>query len=48
MTNGNESKNFRELEDVEQANTVDMKIWKFITYDSGKYVFARRVRPLVE
>lgn len=40
--------NFLEIENVEQANTIDMKIWKFITYDSGHYVFARRVKPLVK
>ena len=42
------NKNFLEVETQEQANTIDMKIWKFITYDGGKYVFARRVKPLVE
>ena len=41
-------KNFMEVETQEEANTIDMKIWKFITYDSGKYVFARRVKPLVK
>lgn len=46
MTNEQNRSNFLEIEDVAQANQVDMHIWKFITYDSGKYVFARRVKPL--
>ncbi len=33
--------NFLEVETCEQANALDMRIWKFITYDSGKYVFAK-------
>ena len=41
-------RNFMEIEDCEQANSVDMKIWKFVTYDGGKYVFARRIKPLVK
>lgn len=41
------NKNFLEVETVEEANTIDMRIWKFITYDNGHYVFARRVKPLV-
>ena len=40
--------NFREVEGVEEANTVDMRVWKFITHDGGKYIFARRVKPLVD
>jgi hypothetical protein len=40
--------NFKEVETCEEANAVDMKIWKFMTYEGGKYVFARRVKPLTE
>ena len=43
-----EEKNFREVETEEEANTVDLRIWKFVTYDSGRYVFARRMKPLVK
>lgn len=38
--------NFMEIEKLDEANLVDMRIWKFVTYDSGKYVFARRVKPI--
>lgn len=32
--------NFIEVETCEQANAIDLRIWKFVTYDGGKYVFA--------
>jgi hypothetical protein len=41
-------KNFREVETEEEANAIDMRIWKFVTYDGGRYVFARRAKPLVK
>jgi hypothetical protein len=41
-------KNFWEIETEQEANMVDLKIWKFITYDGGKYIFARRVKPLTK
>lgn len=39
-------KNFIEVETVEEANIVDMKIWKLLVYENGKWVFARRSKPI--
>jgi hypothetical protein len=39
--------NFMEVDTVEQANSVDLRIWKFVDHENGKYVFARRTKPLV-
>jgi hypothetical protein len=38
--------NFREVETVEEANMIDLETWKFVGLQDGKYIFAKRMRPL--
>jgi len=38
--------NFIECESVEEANQVNMEVYRFVSYSDrqGKYIFTRRVR----
>ena len=41
------STNFIEVHSVEEANIIDLDVYKFIGYDSGKYIFAKRAKQKV-
>ena len=35
--------NFLEVDTVEQANNVDMNLWRFVAIKADRYAFAKRV-----
>jgi len=41
--------NFMEIRDCIEANSVNMRIWKFLNYDPNRgYIFGKRAKPLEE